>query len=1079
MRTLHDIEQLFPAAAENGLGADTVAQSIRQFGVNKLTPLPREPLWKKFLEKFDEPIIKILLGAALLSMFVDLFQTRPGLAGISLVVVAVIIGGAFALRRGHWIPSILFVSALVLFFVGLVAARHPSVEGLAVMVAVVLATGVAFLSEYKSDREFEVLNAHKESLSVKVLRDGAIHTIPLEQVCVGDAVVLEVGDEIPADGRLVKATDLYIDQSLMTGESEPVRKRAQPPQESAEGPDQPGCLYRGTQVVDGVGQMLVTEVGDATALGQIARRLSAEEEEEEAESEATSDTEEKRVKRKLTISKELTPLQVKLKNLADLISNVGYIAAIAIFLALLGRGLYTHDVRWYPERPAPRAAEEDENTPPEMETRGQALLASSKALLNYFVYMVIIIVVAVPEGLPMSVTVSLALAMRKMTRASSLVRQLVACETIGSATVICSDKTGTLTQNKMQVVRVFWDGQVHDRGSPQWVVPTPHPNPPPQGGREKEAPPPQGGREQSSPSPLAGEGWGGGKPLDWIVLNSALNSTANLEEKQGKLVTVGNSTEGALLHWLHEAGLEYQKLRLQYEPLYQLHFSSERKRMTTVIQYGDKLVSLVKGAPEWLLERSTHYQTADGTPREWTSETRSAVQTCLKDSAGQAMRTLGFGYSILPGETPADEDALHAHREVLESGLVFVGFVAIRDPLRDDVKDAVEQCRRAGIEVKMITGDNVETARAIAYDIGLVAHRDAAIDEPESVVLTSPKFNELHAQLMELKKHGGISEDDARRRDDLTRQLAGLRVLARARPLDKYKMVELLQEQQHVVAVTGDGTNDAPALKKADVGLAMGVAGTEVAKEASKIVLLDDAFSTIVKAVHWGRSLYENIQRFIQFQLTINVSALTIAFLGPFFGVRPPFTVLQLLWINVIMDTFASIALCSEPPRPGLMDMPPKRKDENIVTPAMMRTIFATASFFVVAMMVLLIGMKHDWFAGTETWPGGGEFAPLNIRQVSIFFTVYVFFQVWNQINCRSLAPDSSGLSGILSNPTFLTIAGTVAVVQALIISVPRLNDIFKVEQLAAIDWICILAGTSSVLLFSEIVRRIRLARGK
>jgi Ca2+-transporting ATPase len=1032
MRTLHDIERLFPGAAENGLSPAAVAQSRQRFGINKLTPLPREPLWKKFLEKFDEPIIKVLLGAALLSMFVDLFQSRADLAGIALAIVAAIIGGAFALRKSQWVPSILFVSAIVVFFVGLIVARHPSVEGLAVMMAVILATGVAFLSEYKSDREFEVLNAHKDSLTVKVIRDSAIHTVPLEDVCVGDAVVLEVGDEIPADGRLVKATDLYVDQSLMTGESEPVRKRPQPPDERAEGTDQPGCLYRGTQVVDGVGQMLVTEVGDATALGQIARRLSAEEEEEDEGAEPAADTDEKRVKRKLTISKELTPLQVKLKNLADLISNVGYIAAIAIFLALLVRGLFfaePREVFW------PHSKED--------------ALHVAHHLLDYFVYMVIIIVVAVPEGLPMSVTISLALAMRKMTRANSLVRQLVACETIGSATVICSDKTGTLTQNKMQVVRLFWDGQVHDRGSPQWIAP------------DKERPWPRDGQ-----------------PLDWIVLNAAVNSTANLEEKQGKLVTVGNTTEGALLQFLHEAGLEYQKLRLQFAPLYQMHFSSERKRMTTAVEYGDRLVSLVKGAPEWVLEHSTRYQTADGSIREWTAEALGAVQTALKDSASQAMRTLGFGYALQPAETPADEDALHARREDLESGLVFIGFLAIRDPLRDDVKDAVAQCRRAGIEVKMITGDNVETARAIASDIGLIEHRDAPIDTPDAVVLTSPKFNELHAQLTELKKHGEPSESDARRRDDLTRQLTGLRVLARARPLDKYKMVELLQEQQQVVAVTGDGTNDAPALKKADVGLAMGIAGTEVAKEASKIVLLDDAFSTIVKAVHWGRSLYENIQRFIQFQLTINVSALTIAFLGPFFGVRPPFTVLQLLWINVIMDTFASIALCSEPPRPGIMNMPPKRKDENIVTPAMVKTIFATAGFFVVTMMVLLIGMeRYGWFApGSGPNPENWNFAPLSIRQVSIFFTVYVFFQVWNQINCRSLTPDSSGLSGILGNPTFLMIAGTVAVVQAIILSVPRVNHIFQVEALSLFDWLCILAGTASVLLFGEIARRIRLA---
>jgi len=1048
MRTLNEIEQWFPGAAETGLSASAVAQSTQRFGVNKLTPLPREPLWKKFLEKFDEPIIKILLGAALLSMFVDLFQVRPSLAGIALAIVAAILGAVVALRKGAFIPSILFGSAIVVFFVGLIAARHPSVEGLAVMVAVILATGVAFLSEYKSDREFEVLNAHKDSLHVKVLRDGAIHTLALEEVRVGDAVILETGDEIPADGRLVKATELYVDQSLMTGESEPVRKRTQPPESVADGPDQPGCLYRGTQVVDGVGQMLVTEVGDTTALGQIARRLSAEDEEEDEEASGVAsapraaDSEENRVKRKLTISKELTPLQVKLKNLADLISNVGYIAAVAIFIALLARGLYTHEVRWYasPEVIDPATGQ--------AETVGHALLASSKALLNYFVYMVIIIVVAVPEGLPMSVTVSLALAMQKMTRANSLVRQLVACETIGSATVICSDKTGTLTQNKMQVVRVFWDGRVHDRGSPQWVPPD---------------------KERTWPRD--------GQPLDWIALNAAVNATANLEEKQGKLVTVGNSTEGALLQWLHEAGLEYQKLRLQFAPIYQMHFSSERKRMTTVVQYGERLVTLVKGAPEWLLERSTHYQTADGSTRECTTEARASVQSCLKDAASQAMRTLAFGFAELPAETPADEDGLHEHRDALEHKLVFAGFVAIRDPLRDDVKAAVEQCRRAGIEVKMITGDNVETARAIAADIGLVDRRDVPIDTPDAVVLTSPRFNELHAQLKELKGRGELSDNDSRQRDALMRQLTELRVLARARPLDKYKMVELLQDQQQVVAVTGDGTNDAPALKKADVGLAMGIAGTEVAKEASKIVLLDDAFSTIVKAVHWGRSLYENIQRFIQFQLTINVSALTIAFLGPFFGVRPPFTVLQLLWINVIMDTFASIALCSEPPRPGMMQMPPKRKDENIVTPTMMKTIFITAGFFIVTMMALLIGMQHfHWFAaGSGANPDDWDFGDLNIRQVSIFFTVYVFFQVWNQINCRSLTPETSGFSGILSNPTFLTIAGTVAAVQALIISVPWLGGIFKVEPLSPLDWLYILAGTASVLLFAEIARRIRM----
>lgn len=1004
MRTLRDLQLHLSFSTDTGLLAEAVAQSRKRFGLNRLTPLPREPLWKKFLEKFDEPIIKILLAAALLSMVVDLFESAQGtgqylVGGLAVVLVAAAIAVAYLLKREHWVPSILFGSAVILWPIGLATTGHASVDGLAVMVAVILATGVAFLSEYKSDREFEVLNAQKDSLRVKVLRNAEFHTLPLEDVVVGDLVVLETGDEIPADGRLVKATDLFIDQSLMTGESEAVAKRAQPADDAADGPEQPGCLYRGTQVVDGVGQLLVTEVGDATYLGQIARRLASTEDEEE---EAPADNEEKRVKRKLTVSKELTPLQEKLAELADLISKVGYIAATAIFLALLTRGLL--------------------KTPPEVGMQA-GLLKSAAALLNYFMYMVIIIVVAVPEGLPMSVTVSLALAMRKMTRANSLVRQLVACETVGSTTVICCDKTGTLTQNKMQVVRLCWDGQVFDRESPSWVRP-----------------------EAQLPWPRDG------KPIDWIVINAAVNSTANLEEKEGKLLPVGNSTEGALLLWLHESGLEYQKLRLQFAPLYQIHFSSERKRMTTVIRFGDRLVALAKGAPEWVLEQSTHYQAAGGTTQPWTPEVRQQVQEQLKNTAARAMRTLAFGYATLAPEAPSDYDGLHGLREGLESNLVFVGFVAIRDPLREDVKDAIAQCRGAGIEVKMITGDNIETARAIASEIGL-------LDLPDAVVLTSAEFNALN--------------DEA-----LKQQLPRLRILARARPLDKFRMVKLLQELKEVVAVTGDGTNDAPALKKADVGLSMGRAGTEVAKEASKIVLLDDSFATIVKAVHWGRSLYENIQRFIQFQLTINVSALVIAFLGPFFGVKPPFTILQLLWINVIMDTLASIALCSEPPRPGLLQMPPKKRDESILTRSMLWNVFTTATFFIIVMMTLLVGMEnYQWFAGSQSRVSEA-FPELTVRQVSIFFSIYVFFQVWNEINCRSLVPEVSGFQGLFRNPIFLSIVGIIVAVQVLIVST-FVGDVFKVEPLSIRDWLAITLFTSSVLLFAEVTRRIRLATGK
>jgi Ca2+-transporting ATPase len=373
--------------------------------------------------------------------------------------------------------------------------------------------------------------------------------------------------------------------------------------------------------------------------------------------------------------------------------------------------------------------------------------------------------------------------------------------------------------------------------------------------------------------------------------------------------------------------------------------------------------------------------------------------------------------------------------------------VAIRDPLRLEVPAALAECRIAGIEVKMITGDNIETARAIGSEIGL-------LDAPDAIALTSDEFNKL---------------SDA----EVTERLGRLRILARARPLDKFRMVRLLQDQGHVVAVTGDGTNDAPALKKADVGLAMGIAGTEVAKEASKIVLLDDSFATIVKAVHWGRALYENIQRFIQFQLIINVSALAIAFFGPFLGVKPPFTVLQLLWINVIMDTFAAIALCSEPPRAGLMRMRPKRRDESILTRGMRWTILTTAAFFVVVMLALLLGMKAGWFAaGSGPNPDRWEFEPLNVRQVSLFFTVYVLFQVWNMINCRSLTPEVSGLRGVWRNRAFLGIMASIVIGQLVIVTVG--GPVFAVEPLGLFDWLAIGLATSSVLVFAELVRQIR-----
>jgi Ca2+-transporting ATPase len=428
MRTLRTVFDLFPAARTAGLGEAEVAASRGKFGANRLTPLPREPAWKKFLEKFDEPIIKILLGASLLKIVVDAFEVAPLAGAVALAVAGMVIAAAYVSRLGTWVPSLLFGLAVALFGLTL-ALGHPSVEGLAVMIAVGLATGVSFLSEYRSDREFEKLNAQKDSVQVKATRDGHVVTVPLDDVVVGDHVILEPGDEVPADGRVVRSNGLTLDQSLMTGESEPTRKSVRPDDDEADGPDHPGCVYRGTQVVDGIGEMVVTNVGDDTMLGQIARRLSGDSPEQ---ADVPSDIPTTRVHRKLTIVKDLTPLQEKLADLARLVSRVGYAAAAAIFLALLVRGAFL-------------AAPREVFLPA---TTGDALTVA-RNLLGYFVYMVIIIVVAVPEGLPMSVTMSLALAMRKMTRANAHVRQLVACETIGSATVICSDKTGTLTQNRM------------------------------------------------------------------------------------------------------------------------------------------------------------------------------------------------------------------------------------------------------------------------------------------------------------------------------------------------------------------------------------------------------------------------------------------------------------------------------------------------------------------------------------------------------------------------------------------------------------------------------------------------------
>jgi Ca2+-transporting ATPase len=1041
MKTLRQIHDRFSGlATDGGLTSAQVQASRSSLGANTLTPPAREPLWQRFLEKFDEPIIGILLAAALLSTVVDLFKGGVGLGAGGLVLLAGLLGPGLVLKSlRRWVPSLMLVAAVGLFALS-VAGGHPSFEGLAVMIAVMLATGVSFASEYQSDKEFEALNTTRDAIRVKVTREGSFRTINLEEVVAGDLVHLETGDEIPADGRLVTAVELSVDQSLLTGESEPVRKSLCRSDDTETGTEHSGCAFRGTQVVRGTGNLRVTEVGDATMVGQLARSLSQGGEVEEEAGRDDGDhgdqahAKHERIRDKLAISRRETPLQLKLKGLADLISMAGYVAAIAIFLVVMGRAWADGEL-------------------------SAGLLPFLGALLSALVYAVIIVVVAVPEGLPMSVTVSLALAMRKMTRANSLVRQMVACETIGSATVICSDKTGTLTRNRMTVVGVQAEGLDLEIGKADWKAVA---------------------RETVVDGTLAPS-----RPLEWLALNAAANSTAHLEEKEGKQMLVGSGTEGALLRWLGEQGVDYRASRGAHPPLVQWHFSSERKRMATIIRKpganSPELVVLLKGAGELVLDRCDQQMEADGTIRPMDAANREKWRVRIIDQAAEAMRTIAYACRFIADDdprNPTDLDTLYARQEELEKGLIFLGFMAIQDPVRDEVPDAVARCAEAGIGVKMVTGDNPETARAIAREIGLIRGENA-------ILWTSHEFNALSD-------------------DQVKEQLPRVAVLARAQPLDKLRLVRLLQAQGEVVAVTGDGTNDAPALKRADVGLSMGIAGTEVAKEASKIVLLDDAFSTIVKAVHWGRALYENIQRFIQFQLTINLSALVIAFLGPLYGFRPPFTVLQLLWINVIMDTFAAIALCSEPPAPGLMRHKPKRRDESIVTRGMAVSILSTALFYVVTLIGLLLLMRGDpsqpgWLAGEGPWMGeaagkvfavpagdlvgtdsgwtlgeGGEAVKVHftLRQTTIFFTAYVLFQVWNLFNCRSLDPRQSALRGVGGNPWFLAILAAIVLGQVLIVNLG--GAVFNTVPLGW-EWGWIGGATASVLVFAELMRRGRL----
>lgn len=883
-----------------GLTKLEVEESRRLNGENVLTPPKKASLWSQFIEKFDDPIIRILLVAWLLSLII---------AGVHC-----------------WGPEAKGFTAFL--------------EPLGIFFAIMLASCVGFAFEMKANKAFDVLNTVNDDTLVKVIRDGNICQITKKEVVVGDIIVLETGEEIPADGLLLEAISLQINESTLTGEPM-IGKTTNVAEFDDEATYPSNYVMRGTTVVDGHGVMKVELVGDATGYGKVYEGSQIE-----------SDVE--------------TPLQTQLTKLAGVISKAGYGIAGATFLALIAKMLLSPAFQ-------------------EMQ-----LMEIISQVLNYFMIAVTLIVVSVPEGLPMSVTLSLALSMNRMLKTNNLVRKMHACETMGATTVICTDKTGTLTQNQMQVHQTnFYNLQ----------------------------------DQQLADSELA----------NLIKEGISVNSTAYLDYSEEKVKTLGNPTEAALLLWLNGQGENYLSLREEARVIDQLTFSTERKYMATVVQspYMGKRVLYVKGAPEIVLANCSRVA-IDGTYKP-VDDCKAGIEQQLLDYQNQAMRTLGFAYQVLDDNR---EEPLFADGRLHKVDLTYVGIVAISDPVRSDVPAAVQSCLDAGIDIKIVTGDTPGTAKEIGRQIGTWKPEDT-----ERNIITGPGFEAL-------------SDEEA-----LDRVL-DLKIMCRARPTDKQRLVQLLQQKGAVVAVTGDGTNDAPALKAAQVGLSMGD-GTSVAKEASDITIIDNSFGSITRAVMWGRSLYRNIQKFLLFQLTINVAACLIVLLGSLLGTESPLTITQMLWVNLIMDTFAAGALASLPPNERVMKDKPRRSGDNgdfIISRPMAYNIFGVGITFVVILMALLV-----WFHAEDG---------LTPHDLSWFFTFFVLLQFWNMFNAKAFMEGSSAFANLKGSKSFMLVALLILIGQYLIVTFG--GEMFSVVPLPLKDWGIIIASSSLVLWIGEIVRFIK-----
>lgn len=860
-----------------GLTDEQVKQSREQHGKNVLTPPQRTSLWKLYLDKYRDPIIQILLVAA-------------------------------------------FVSLILAFI------EKNFMETIGIFVAVFLATTVGFYFERDAAKKFNLLTALSEEQPVKVRRNGKVMEIPRHDVVVGDIVLVEVGDEVPADGELIVCNDLQINESALTGE--PVAEKSL--EGGGDGAYPRNVILRSTMVMNGRGEFVVTAVGDATEIGKVAKKS----------------TEQTSVE---------TPLHMQLDKLAKMISEVGSVVSVAAFFIFL-----IHDILTNPA------------------WGGKDYFYMAEIVLKYFMMAVTLIVMAVPEGLPMAITLSLALNMRRMLKSNNLVRKLHACETMGAVTVICTDKTGTLTQNKMQVSALEL------------------------------------------------------KQGDEALLDTAiaLNSTAELND--GK--PIGNPTESALLLWLDAQGKDYEELRKQVNVLKQLPFSTERKMMATLAEVDGETYLFVKGAPEIVMKKCI---IEDRMQRQSAEE--------LDEWQHKAMRTLAFAYKKIEASIMRTSRTSTAEVVALldANDLQLQAIAAIADPIRPDVPAAVQECRHAGIEVKVVTGDTAATALEIGKQIGVFE------DEPENIGADG-SLTSLDQQMITGEQWEALSDEEAYER------AKDIRVMSRARPTDKQRLVAMLQKRGEVVAVTGDGTNDAPALHYAHVGLSLG-SGTSVAKEASDMTLLDDSFKSIANAVMWGRSLYRNLQRFLFFQLVVNVAALLLVLGGSVIGTEMPLTVTQILWVNLIMDTFAALALASLPPSHEVMKDKPRKASDFIINKSIGFGILFCGIVFFLVMFALLVYCERRGKGGVD------------VHELTMFFTTFVMIQFWNLFNAKALMSHHTAFRHFLKDKGMILVLVLVLVGQWIIVTFG--GEMFRTTPLSLHEWLLIIGSTSVVLWVGELWR--------